>query len=71
MVSRRAKGIAMRYRYRTPVLIGEWRSTAAAACKDAVRARQADFGEDSAIQWRVKGRLELGESLRLPKTRMA
>ena len=63
----------MRYRFRTAVLVGGWRSTAKAAGEDAIRARQADLGADRALRWRVVGRLEASETpdilnLRISKT---
>jgi hypothetical protein len=50
----------MRYRYRTPALVGVWRRSAQEACDDAVSARQADRGEDGRIVWRASARLEAG-----------
>jgi hypothetical protein len=49
-----------RYRYRTAVLIGPWRSTPEQAAEDAVRARQAAprDGEPDHIRWIVPGSIE-------------
>jgi hypothetical protein len=49
-----------RYRYRTSVLTGPWRSTEFEAASDAVRAKQAidDISQSSGIKWTVPGRIE-------------
>ena len=49
-----------RYRYRTSVLTGPWRSTEVEAANDAVRANQAvnDATQTSGIRWTVPGRIE-------------
>ena len=49
-----------RYRYRTSVLTGPWRSTEFEAANDAVRANQAvnDATQTSGIRWTVPGRIE-------------
>jgi hypothetical protein len=49
-----------RYRYRTSVLTGPWRSTEFEAAGDAVRAKQAvdDISQSSGIKWTVPGRIE-------------
>ena len=48
----------MRYRYLTAALAGEWRESRAEACTDAVRARQADRGDDGRITWRGSAKLQ-------------
>jgi hypothetical protein len=48
----------MRYRYRTPVLLGTWYSSINMARADAVRAGQAYRGEDGMIIWRGGARIE-------------
>ena len=49
-----------RYRYRTSVLTGPWRSSEFEAANDAVRANQAvnDVTQDAGIRWTVPGRIE-------------
>jgi hypothetical protein len=48
----------MRFRYRTPVLIGKWRSRSDAALEDAIAAGQAERGADGVVLWRVEGHIE-------------
>ena len=49
-----------RYRYRTAVLTGPWRDSEEEAVRDAVKARQAEFGGDSPsdLRWIVPGGIE-------------
>ena len=49
-----------RYRYRTCVLVGPWRSQRDEAQGDAVRARQAYFDDVDGFSWSVTGRSEIG-----------
>lgn len=55
-----ARERAVRYRYRTTVLLGRWRSSPQEAARDAVRARQAENCEkgEHGIRWRVNGEIE-------------
>jgi len=48
------------HRFRTAVLIGEWRETREQACADALRTQQARIDERIAGQlvWRVPGEIE-------------
>jgi len=56
------------YRYRTPALVGEWRTSAEQACEDAIRARQADRDDDGSVKWRASARLEAnGENSRMSR----
>jgi hypothetical protein len=48
----------MRYRYRTPVLLGAWQESAELARADAVRARQACRNKDATLTWHCGGRIE-------------
>lgn len=41
----------MRYRYRSPVLLGAWQKSAELACADAIRAKQARLNEDATLTW--------------------
>ena len=56
----------MRYRYRTPVLVGQWQPNEDQACEDAVRAKQALRQNDGTIMWRVPGVLETAAAGELP-----
>jgi hypothetical protein len=48
-----------RYRYRTPALVGPWRSTSRQAARDAIRSKQARAGEaDESLIWLVPGEIE-------------
>ena len=48
-----------RYRYRTCVLVGAWRSTRDQAVDDAIRSRQAALREGSEdLVWLVPGTIE-------------
>ena len=49
-----------RYRYRTPVLIGSWRSSREQAVEDAIKAKQAarEPGGETEIKWIVPGTIE-------------
>lgn len=53
-----------RYRYRTPVLMGPWRDSRAAALRDAIGAKQAtaDDGQPGGVRWLVPGEIEVGSS---------
>jgi len=50
-----------RYRYLTGALAGRWHKSAAAARRDAVRARQANEDEKApdGLKWLVPGRIEV------------
>jgi len=50
----------IRHRFRTAVLIGEWRPTRRQACDDALRARQAhgDARAPDRMIWAVPGVIE-------------
>ena len=53
-----------RYRYRTSVLVGQWRRTREQAAQDAVTAKQArreSHGPDR-LQWIVPGTIEERET---------
>lgn len=48
-----------RFRYRTSVLLGPWRSRREQAVADAIRSGQADRAETGArLVWRVNGMIE-------------
>ena len=47
-----------RYRYRTPAIVGPWRSSREEAAADAVNARQALHDESGDLRWLVPGDLE-------------
>jgi hypothetical protein len=49
-----------RYRYRTAVLVGNWRNSRDVAIEDAVAAKQAvrEPTEASELRWIVPGRIE-------------
>ena len=51
-----------RYRYRTQILVGQWRESRREAESDAVLARQADIDPESGeLVWRLPGEIEVGE----------
>ena len=52
----------VRYRYRTAVLTGRWRTTHEAAERDAVKAKQALLNVgDGGLHWLVPGEIEEDE----------
>lgn len=57
-----------RYRYRTPALTGPWRDSYDEAVRDAVKAKQAQIGEDqlSDVKWIVPGQIEERSSEETP-----
>ena len=50
----------VRYRYRTSVLLGRWKSSPKEAAQDAIRAGQAEPCETGqhGIRWRLNGEIE-------------
>jgi len=50
----------MRYRYRSVVLLGQWKATVEEACTDAIRARQAVRAGDGTMMWVGSAGLEGG-----------
>jgi hypothetical protein len=52
--------VTRRYRYRTSVLVGSWRSTRSKAVEDAVNAGQASRPPDrpDVLTWAVPGSIE-------------
>ena len=54
----------LRYRYRTPVLTGQWRDSRDAALRDAINAKQArdDEDEPGGVRWLVPGEIEEAET---------
>ena len=60
-----------RYRYRTPVLTGRWRTSREAALHDAIAARQAivDETEPGGLRWLVPGEVEEDAGANSPVSR--
>lgn len=59
-----------RYRYRTGVLVGPWRTSRALAVADAIRSNQAEPGADGDdLTWRVSGRIEVSSAVEQRKPR--
>src|SRR5262245_57922501 len=60
--NRRSERMA-RFRYRTPVLTGQWRDSRAAALRDAIKAKQARVAADEpdGVHWLVPGGIEEDE----------
>lgn len=48
------------HRYRTVAIVGEWRATRQQACRDALKARQAepDGASPDGVHWLVPGTIE-------------
>ena len=53
------------HRFRTVAIVGEWRATRQQACRDALRARQAepDGASPDGVHWLVPGTIEKDERL--------
>lgn len=57
---------SIRYRYRTSVLLGRWKSSPREAALDAIRSGQAELDDTAkhGIRWRVDGEIEEEDSVR-------
>jgi hypothetical protein len=62
--SGRGKRGSVRFRYRTAVITGPWRTTREAALRDALKAGQArlDETQPDGVRWIVPGTIEADRS---------